>query len=272
MNPSILIFDSGVGGLSILQEIRQRLPGADLHYLMDNAFFPYGVKADDVLVQRIVDVCSAAVADVRPDLLVVACNTASTLALHALRNVLTVPVVGVVPAIKVAAGLTSSGHIGLLATPATVNRPYTDRLVEDFAAHCTVHRFGSAELVLWAETFLNTGTVDAKLTPHLQRWIDQQPQMLHVVLGCTHFPLLRDALEQRWPQIQWIDSGAAIARRVETLLAGRGLEARHGILNCRWTGADDGAQGALRFLQALGTVQQASVLSVGNPIQQPSAV
>lgn len=272
MNPSVLIFDSGVGGLSVLQEIRQRLPGAELHYLMDNAFFPYGIKPDDVLIQRIVNVCSQAVSELNPDMLVVACNTASTLALHHLRTVLPIPVVGTVPAIKVAAGQTSSGHIGLLATPATVNRPYTDQLIDDFAGHCQVHRFGSANLVQWAEDFLQTGTITPALKSHLAPWIDANPAMEHVVLGCTHFPLLRAELEEYWPHIRWIDSGSAIARRVESLLGGRGLEGFPGPLHCYWTGAEAGAAGALRFLSALGNLAASRQLRTENPVQSMNSV
>ena len=272
MNPSVLIFDSGVGGLSVLQEIRQRLPGLELHYLMDNAFFPYGIKPDDVLIKRILDVCSLAVRELNPDLLVVACNTASTLALHHLRTALPIPVVGVVPAIKVAAGLTSSGHIGLLATPATVNRPYTDQLIDDFAGHCQVHRFGSANLVQWAEDFLQTGTITPALKNHLAPWIEENPAMQHVVLGCTHFPLLRAELEEYWPHISWIDSGSAIARRVESLLGGRGLEGFPGPLHCYWTGAEAGAAGAMRFLTALGKLAASRQLSAENPVQSMNSV
>ena len=147
MTANILIFDSGVGGLSILTEIRQRCAGLNLHYLMDNHAFPYGTKADNYLIRRILDVCQSAVAELQPDILVIACNTASTLALAELRKQLSIPVVGVVPAIKVAAELAPNGHIGLLATPATVHRTYTDQLIQDFAQGCEVQHMGSSALV-----------------------------------------------------------------------------------------------------------------------------
>lgn len=272
MNPSILIFDSGVGGLSILKEIRQRVPGADLHYLMDNAFFPYGVKPDDLLIERILSVCLKAASVLNPDLLVVACNTASTLALHQLRTHLSIPVVGVVPAIKVAASQTSSGHIGLLATAATVNRSYTDKLVEDFASHCEVHRFGSSELVQWAEDYLQNGLLPEALYDHLQGWIAANPAMSHIVLGCTHFPLLRNEFERLWPQIGWIDSGSAIARRVESLLSGRGLEGLPAPLSCYWTGEEDTAQGAVNFLRQFGQLQTCAPLRPEKPVQETGSV
>lgn len=272
MNPSILIFDSGVGGLSILKEIRQRVPGADLHYLMDNAFFPYGVKPDDLLIERILRVCVNATDVLNPDLLVVACNTASTLALHQLRTHLRIPVVGVVPAIKVAAEQTSTGHIGLLATAATVNRSYTDQLVGDFASHCDVHRFGSSELVQWAEDYLRIGQLPESLYDHLQGWVGTHPEMSHIVLGCTHFPLLRNEFERLWPGISWIDSGSAIARRVESLLAGRGLEGLPAPLCCYWTGEESGALGAMNFLRQLGPLHTCAPLRPEKPVQATGSV
>ena len=215
--PSVLVFDSGVGGLSIAAEIRRLLPAIAIHYLMDDEAFPYGIKEDAWLEQRILDICLNAVQRLHPALLVVACNTASTLALQRLREHLSIPVVGVVPAIKTAAEQTTTGVIGLLATPATVSRPYTDRLQADFASHCTLLRLGSTELVRWAEELIHNGHFNGDLQQHLGPWLaNGNPS--HVVLGCTHFPLLRPWLEQLWPDIHWVDSGAAIARRVVTLL------------------------------------------------------
>src|SRR5690554_6959293 len=159
MTNTVLIFDSGVGGLSILKEIHQQLPQLNLNYLMDNAAFPYGTKSDEFLTKRVIEVCSKAVAELAPDILVVACNTASTLALPQLRAALKIPVVGVVPAIKTAANLSTTKVIGLIATPATVCRPYTDNLVAEFAPNCEVHRLGSTELVLWAEKHINQGAI-----------------------------------------------------------------------------------------------------------------
>jgi len=250
MKSSVLIFDSGVGGLSILSEIHQRTPALDLYYLMDNAFFPYGIKADDVLISRITRVCIQAVAELQPDILVIACNTASTLVLEQLRLQLDIPVVGVVPAIKVAASLTSNNQIGLLATPATVNRSYTDQLVKDFASHCEVFRFGSSHLVQWAEDYLISGEVPEALFEHLNPWLEQQP-MSHIVLGCTHFPLLRSALESLWPERHWVDSGEAIARRVDALLSAQSPE-ESGKLSCFWTAEDRQPDAAIRYLQQLG--------------------
>lgn len=217
----ILVFDSGVGGLSVVAALRERLPRAALAYACDNAMLPYGRREDAWLVRRILAVCEAAVRTSGCVALVVACNTASTLALDALRERLRVPVVGTVPAIKPAAALSRSGHIGLLATSATVARPYTLRLIEAFAAHCTVRRVAADSLVREAERQLageppDVAVIEAALAP---LWKD--PALDTVVLGCTHFPLLRDALAAAAPrEVAWVDSSDAIARRTAQVVAG----------------------------------------------------
>lgn len=218
-----MVFDSGVGGVSILKEVLNRYPSLDTCYLMDSAAFPYGTKPDDFLVQRIVTVCQQAIAQYQPDILIVACNTASTLALEALRTELKIPVVGVVPAIKVAAeyalrGEDGEAEIGLLATEATVKRSYTDQLCQRFSATIPIHKFGSHQLVDIAECLALGDNINEILYQHLQHWLQSRPAMRYVVLGCTHFPLLRQQLEEIWPLIHWIDSGSAIARRVGDLL------------------------------------------------------
>lgn len=215
----ILIFDSGVGGLSVVAALGEHLPGVPLAYVCDNGALPYGTKADAWLVPRIVQVCEAAVAASGARVLVVACNTASTLALSALRARLAIPVVGTVPAIKPAAALSRSGVIGLLATSATVCRPYTDKLIEDFATHCTVLRVAADPLVAQAERLLageplDQAAIESALAP---LWMAEELDT--VVLGCTHFPLLRDALAASAPRpVHWVDSGTAIARRVAQVL------------------------------------------------------
>ena len=217
MNGPVLIFDSGVGGLSVVRALRERLPDAPLAYACDNAALPYGTKDDGWLVARIVAVCRAAVAASDAAVLVVACNTASTLALDALRAALPIPVVGTVPAIKPAAALTASGVIGLLATSATVCRPYTDRLIADFAAHRTVVRVAADPLVAQAERLLATGSVDEAVVEAALAPLWEPPALDTVVLGCTHFPLLRAHFPAPRP-VTWVDSGAAIARRVDQVL------------------------------------------------------
>jgi len=259
----ILVFDSGVGGLSVATEIRRLLPALSQHYLMDSAGFPYGIKDDASLTARVLEVCTQAVATHQPRLLVVACNTASTLALPALREALDIPVVGVVPALKVAANACPGGEIGLLATAATINRSYTDNLIRDFAGGCKVRRLGSTELVQWAEDWLAYGREPEGLFEHLNSWLTQPYPVGQVVLGCTHFPLLRGMLETLWPQVTWVDSGAAVARRVAQLLAeqmntdgasNKNDDTESGSrppLQLFWTGAKAPAAGVLAFAAQL---------------------
>jgi glutamate racemase len=211
----VLVFDSGVGGLSVVRALRQCLPEAALAYACDNAMLPYGQREDAWLVQRIRAVCEAAVAASGCSALVVACNTASTLALEVLRASLAIPVVGTVPAIKPAARISRTRHIGLLATTATVSRPYTLQLIGDFAADCRVTRVAADVLVSEAERLVageppHRASLHRALAP---LWED--PHLDTVVLGCTHFPLLAPWLAEAAPrQVSWIDSGEAIARRV----------------------------------------------------------
>ena len=275
MNPiEIAIFDSGVGGLSIVQEIEQRLPGLHQHYIMDDAAFPYGTKTDDFLIQRIQQVCLQAVALIQPQLLIIACNTASTLALNILREQLSIPVVGVVPAIKVAAEQESAQQIGLLATPATVNRAYTEQLIHTFAQGKTIKKLGCEQLVHWAEQGLKG------LPPHeeevfslLNPWLTMPTPLTHVVLGCTHFPLLKPMLSRLWPDIHWIDSGAAIARRVHSLLnlPSSNHQPQASEFSLYWTAEHSQPKGATTFLKQLGSLRKQqklnSPLGIGQAIQ-----
>jgi glutamate racemase len=220
--PVVAVFDSGVGGLSVAAEIRRKLPGATLAYICDNGFFPYGVKDPAVLTRRVDQVVSEAVAATRPDAVVIACNTASTVALPLLRSHLTLPVIGTVPAIKPAAALSRKRVIGLLGTPATVAGAYAQDLIDRFAADCTVLRAGSVELVEMAEAFIAGEppapvAVSRALAPLFDRPAAMQPDV--VVLACTHFPLLAPFLRRAAPEgVAFIDSGSAIAERARQLL------------------------------------------------------
>ncbi len=224
--PAILVFDSGVGGLSVLAEIRALLPAANLIFASDNAAFPYGTKTEAELLPRVSEVIDRLVARFTPDVVVVACNTASTLALPALRGRLGVPVVGVVPAIKPAAMQSRSGVIGLLATPATVRRPYTDNLIAAYAAECIVRRLGSAELVDLAERKLRGERIDRAVVSGLIAPLFEGElggRLDTIVLACTHFPLLGEELRAAAPRaLAWIDSAPAVARRVKAVLEERG--------------------------------------------------
>jgi glutamate racemase len=219
----ILVFDSGVGGLSVAHEIQQRLPQHPLIYASDNAFFPYGTKGEAELIARVDQVIDELLLRYPADILVIACNTASTLTLPHLRSKLSLPIVGVVPAIKPAALMSESGVIGLLATPATVARPYTYELIREYATNCQVISLGSSELVQIAEQKLRSEAIDVDAIGRIAQQLmsaDRAEEMDVLVLACTHFPLLKDELMQHLPaQLKFIDSGAAIARRVEFLLA-----------------------------------------------------
>ena len=214
---SVLIFDSGIGGLSILQHIKAKLPGLDIHYLADHAAFPYGEKDATWLIERVNQLVGKMNLQLAPCAIIIACNTASTLILPSLRGRINTPIIGVVPAIKTAARLSQNHKIGLLATPGTVSRPYMDTLIKDFALNAEVTRVGNTELVNMAEQKLKGIAPDLiALKKIIQPFI--QAQCDHVVLGCTHFPLLLKELKQLSTGITWVDSGEAIANRTRTVL------------------------------------------------------
>lgn len=222
-NPRILVFDSGVGGLSIVHEIQKKLPFAPLVYASDNAFFPYGTKGEAELIERVDAVFHKITAAYPVDIIVVACNTASTLTLPHIREHFKQPIVGVVPAIKPAAAHSKSQVIGLLATPATVARPYTHNLIREHAPNAEVIAVGSSELVQLAEHKLRGGIVSPEQLKLILQPFFSHPrgaEMDALVLACTHFPLLRDEIAAQFlPHVQLIDSGEAIARRVTSLLS-----------------------------------------------------
>jgi len=222
------VFDSGVGGLSVYDEIRHLLP--DLHYIyaFDNVAFPYGEKSEAFIVERVVEIVTAVQACYPLALAVIACNSASTVSLPALREKFAFPVVGVVPAIKPAARLTANGVVGLLATRGTVKRPYTHELIARFANECQIEMLGSAELVEIAEAKLHGEPVSLEaLRRVLRPWLRMPEPPDTVVLGCTHFPLLAEELLQVLPEgTRLVDSGAAIARRTAWLLEHEAPDAR----------------------------------------------
>ncbi len=216
---AVLFIDSGLGGLSVWKEVSQLNPDLKYLYAFDNEYFPYGEKNDSVIVER----CNRMVAAVsrihRVDLVVVACNTASTVALPSLRASFNMPIVGVVPAIKPAAEITQTGVIGLLATPATITRKYIDNLIDEYAGNCEVIRVGSSELVSIAEEKMKSGMVDEAALRECLKPFKTNSEVDTVVLGCTHFPWLRSEIEaELTSRVKCIDSGHAIARRVNSLL------------------------------------------------------
>jgi glutamate racemase len=221
-SPRILLFDSGMGGLTVANAVRQALPLAQLVYAADTAAFPYGAWEEVRLIERVLLVVGKLIEAAAPDLVVVACNTASTLALTQLREVYTLPFVGTVPAIKPAAAQTKSGIIGVLATPGTARREYTQALIETYAYHCKVFLHGAQQLAQMAEAKLAGGTIDRdKLREEIQPVFRSREgkRTDTVVLGCTHYPLLLADIEKAapWP-VTYIDPAPAIARRVAEVL------------------------------------------------------
>lgn len=220
--PRILLFDSGMGGLTVASAVAKQLPDAHLVYSADNAGFPYGAWKEKELTQRILLVMGKLIARVKPDLVVIACNTATTIALAELRAAFKVPFVGTVPAIKPAAAQTRSGVIGVLATPGTVSREYTHSLIHTFAFHCKVILHGAPRLAEIAEQKLRGNAVDLaelkeEVAPVFRKRDGKQTDV--VVLGCTHYPLLVEDIEKvaPWP-VSYIDPAPAIARRVADIV------------------------------------------------------
>lgn len=212
-----LVFDSGVGGLTIASELRKAAPDWIVDYAADSGFFPYGVKTDEELRARLPQLCTTLVDVAKPDVLVIACNTASTLSLDDIRARVKVPVVGTVPAIKPAAEQTKTGVIGILATPGTVRRAYLEDLERQFAAGKTVIRRGTAGLVDMAERAVRGQEIDHEQVAYAVRPMfdpPDGPRIDIVVLACTHFPLIRDAIAAACPPgVRLIDTGEAVARQ-----------------------------------------------------------
>jgi glutamate racemase len=257
----ILLFDSGVGGLTVYDALREVLPQAPVIYTADLAGLPYGTKTEAQVAARVAGLLGRMTERYQPRLACIACNTASTIALGMVRDVLEIPVVGTVPAIKPAALASKSGVIGLLGTQATIRQPYVDQLEAEFVAGKTLLRHAAPGLVQEAENKLRGRPVDrAVLKAALEGvsggdkglWIDA------VVLGCTHFPLLREELEDvatfelGWsPDVRFVDGAAGIARRIAHLLEGQSF-ARTGPNRFVVTGPLAGADGLEATLAARG--------------------
>jgi len=225
--PRLLIFDSGLGGLTVLRALRQSVPEAAALYLADDARFPYSALADDELAARMCEVLAAPVAAFAPDAIVIACNTASTTALPALRAAFRQPIVGTVPAIKPAALLSRSGLVSVLGTSATVARDYTRALIADYGGGRAFTLVGSARLATLAEAAMSGAEIaDADISVEIAPCFVQEAGRRTdvVVLACTHYPLLLERLERLapWP-VAWLDPAPAIARRTANVLADLGF-------------------------------------------------
>jgi len=221
----VLMFDSGVGGLSVLDELRKVLPEAPVIYVADNAGLPYGTKSEAQIAARVSGLLGRMTERLHPRLVCIACNTASTIALAAVREVLEVPIVGTVPAIKPAAALTRSGTIGLLGTEATIRQGYVDRLEAEFAGGKRLLRHGAGELVGAAEAKLRGERVDPAVFHRAAAGLREQPggeEIDTVVLACTHFPLVEAELAEAFgPDVAFVHGAAGIARRIAHLTDGQ---------------------------------------------------
>ncbi|MGV2980849.1 glutamate racemase [Camelimonas sp. ID_303_24] len=232
--PVVLVFDSGLGGLTVYREIVRAAPAARFVYVADDAVFPYGALTPEALVARVNDVMDAAIARWRPDIVVIACHTASTLVLPHLRARHAIPFVGTVPAIKPAVSVSRSRMISVLATPGTVARDYTRDLVRNWAGDCAVALVGSRRLATLAEQAmagepLADSDIGAELAPCFNVSADGARRTDAVVLACTHYPLLLERFRALapWP-VEWIDPAPAIARRTVDLLGQSGFDVTAG--------------------------------------------
>lgn len=220
---SVLVFDSGIGGLTVLREARVLLPGHRFVYVADDAGFPYGDWEEAALRERIVELFARLIEAHRPEVAVIACNTASTLAIDALRQAYPdQQFVGTVPAIKPAAERTRSGLVSVLATPGTVKRQYTRDLIHQYASRCHVRLVGSKRLASLTEAYMREGFVDeeavrAEIEPCFMEQDGARTDI--VVLACTHYPFLVNRMRKTapWP-VDWIDTSEAIARRALSLV------------------------------------------------------
>ena len=218
----LLIFDSGIGGLSVVGEVRAALPGMEIFYVADDAGFPYGDWDEPALTEHVLALIGALVTSVKPAAVVIACNTASTLVMAPLRERHALPFVGTVPAIKPAAEQTKSGLVSVLGTFGTMQREYTRALIRQYAGDCQVRLVGSANLALFAEAYMRGETIDDAAV-----WAEIEPAFVEraggrtdfIVLACTHYPFLMEHFQRLapWP-VTWIDPAPAIARRVAAVI------------------------------------------------------
>lgn len=226
----VLLFDSGVGGLTVYDALRDVLPNVPVIYAADLAGLPYGTKTEAQIAARVAGLLGRMAERWQPRLVCIACNTASTIALGMVRDVLAVPVVGTVPAIKPAAALTQTGTIGLVGTEATIRQAYVDDLERQFAADKRLLRIAAPGLVGAAETKLRGQEVDpaliADVHDRLAALAGEAPAIDTLVLACTHFPLLADELAAAFgPDVRQVDGAAGIARRIAHLLDGQSFAA-----------------------------------------------
>jgi len=226
-NP-IGVFDSGVGGLSVVMEIQRLLPQEDILYLADGANFPYGDKPAERIRQLALGAAGFLI-ERGAKLVVVACNTASTAALAALRETYQVPFVGMVPAIKPASAATRRGRVGVIATAATVQAEVLEELVTQFASGVKVFTQPCPGLV----DLVEQGQFDSVQARNLLRqYLDPllREDIDILVLGCTHYPFLKPLIsEMVGGGVTIVDTGLPVARQVERVLLAQELDRQSGV-------------------------------------------
>jgi glutamate racemase len=257
--PTILVFDSGLGGLTVFREVVKARPDASFVYVADDARFPYAGHGETELVDRVVPLMADLIAAHAPDLVVVACNTASTLVLPQLRTHFAVPFVGTVPAVKPACLTSQSRLVSVLGTEATVRREYTRALIRDFSQGCDVTLVGAAHLAAIAEAALRDDAVDdeaiaQEIAPCFVAAADGR-RTDTVVLACTHYPLLLDQLERLapWP-VAWVDPAPAIARRMTDLIGTAATDTRRGAARITFTSGNKPSPALTAALAQFGLV------------------
>lgn len=206
------IYDSGIGGLGIFNAIKAILPQESIHYFGDTKYFPFGTKTGPEVQQFTLAGLQYLAKDC--SIIVIACNTASVNDLDFYRSKIAMPIIGVVPVIKTAAQLTQNNVIALMATPVTVKAPYTDTLIQQFAANKRVIKIGCTELADAIETG-DFDTLETHGNASLQEYLHQIETADVVVLGCTHYTLIKGQIQRLvGPDVKVIDSNEAVARQV----------------------------------------------------------
>ncbi|MFV0431539.1 MAG: glutamate racemase [Alphaproteobacteria bacterium] len=216
---SALLIDSGLGLLSVARAIHQTYPEIKLFALSDHEGFPWGPRKNNDLITRCLNLVEKGLKETQAEAVVIACNTATTVALEELRDHFDVPIVGVIPGVKPAAHMTKTGNIGVLATEGTIERMALDELISEFAADCKVVKVGSHNLAAMAEDKLQGKLLDYDIIEqNLQAFKEQEVDV--VTLGCTHYPLLLEELKiASEGKIHFLDSGFAVARQLARRLA-----------------------------------------------------
>jgi glutamate racemase len=236
----IAIFDSGIGGLPYLSSARACLPAESFVYAADRAGFPYGTKSREEVRDIVLRLVARIVGAYDPKAIVIACNTASQVALDAARREHPgLSIVGTVPAVKPAAERSRSGVIGIMATAGAVEDPYLDSLVARYAKGLSVFREGAQELVSFVERRSAVAGKEERrdaVAPYVRRLVDRGAD--EIVLACTHFIHLRaEIAELAGPGVEVVDSREGVVKRLAQVLAEQGLSNARGIVD-----EDEGAE------------------------------